>query len=448
MLVVERAQRLVGAAKKLPVPEGTYAVGVGLIILGLTAYGFQVIAAKRLSPADYSALNILWAIVFVVTPGLFQPLESEVGRALSHRRAHGIGGGPVIKRAAHLGATLAIIVIVGSLIAYRPVVDNLFNGQGTLMIGLIIAIVCYYISFISRGALSGNGRFGPYGLMMGTEGTVRIIFSLVLVAVASTSAGWYGVALSLPPIVAVGVSLRGQHGLVTPGPDAPYSELSGALGLLLVGSIFAQLLSYISVLGVQILATPAERKTITAGFITGIFIARIPLLAFAAIQAALLPKLARLAGEHKHDDFRTGMVRLVSVVTALCLAGTIVATLIGPEIGKKLFPTKWDLGNRDMFMLTLAMSIFILALTLAQGLIALKAYRQNAFAWVAGVVAFVAAVTIASSQDLFLRNEIGFLAGCVVSALLVAISLALRMRRGDGTLEDLVEVVEHETLEI
>ena len=65
--MVERVQRLVGAAKKLPVPEGTYAVGVGLIILGLTAYGFQIIAAKRLSAADYSALNILWAIVFVVT---------------------------------------------------------------------------------------------------------------------------------------------------------------------------------------------------------------------------------------------------------------------------------------------------------------------------------------------------------------------------------------------
>jgi len=447
VLVVERAQRLVGAAKKLPLPEGTYAVGVGLIILGLTAYGFQIIAAKRLSGNAYTDVNVLWAVVFIVTPGLFQPLEQEVGRALSHRRARGIGGGPLIKRAAQLGGILALAVSVGCLIAYPWIVENLFSGNGTLIIGLIIAIVGYYIAYIARGSLSSNGRFGPYGLMMGSEGTVRIIFCLILVAVASTSAGWYGVALALPPIFAVAISLRGQRNLATPGPVAPYSELSSALALLLVGSIFAQLLSYISVLGVQLLATPQQRATITAGFITGMFIARIPLLAFQAIQAALLPKLARLASEGKHDDFRSGMIRLVGVVTGLCIAGTLVAAWIGPKIGEKLFPTKWDLTNRDVFLLTLAATIFILALTLAQGLIALKAYRENAISWIVGVVAFIVTVFIAG-DNLFLRNEIAFLAGTVVSAILVGIFLIIHMRRTGGSLEELVEVVEHEPLEI
>ena len=49
MFVVERVQRLAGAAKKLPVPEGTWAIGAGLIVVGLSAYGFQILAAKRLS---------------------------------------------------------------------------------------------------------------------------------------------------------------------------------------------------------------------------------------------------------------------------------------------------------------------------------------------------------------------------------------------------------------
>ena len=333
-------QRLVGAAKKLPLPEGTYAVGAGLIILGLTAYGFQILAAKRLSGADYTALNGLWALVFVVTPGLFQPLEQEVGRALvappgaRHRRrpARQARGPP--RRDAR------VVVVVGSPRSRTSrIVDNLFHGNGTLMVGLIIAIVCYYVAFITRGTLSGNGRFGPYGLMLGSEGTSgsssahardrRVDLGRLVRRRARAAA-----------VVAVLVALRGQHGLVTPGPDAPYSELSGALGLLLVGSVFAQLLSYISVLGVQLLATPAERETIRAGFITGIFIARIPLLMFQAMQAALLPKLARLAGEGKHDDFRSGMLRLVVVVTSLCVFGTIVAALIGPGRQEAL-PDKW-----------------------------------------------------------------------------------------------------------
>src|SRR5262249_56718708 len=39
-----RAQRIIEAAQKVPVPEGTYAVGLGLLISGLTAYAFQIIA--------------------------------------------------------------------------------------------------------------------------------------------------------------------------------------------------------------------------------------------------------------------------------------------------------------------------------------------------------------------------------------------------------------------
>src|SRR4029078_7325460 len=94
MFVAERVQRLAGAAKKLPVPEGTWGMGARLIIVGLSAYGFQILAAKRLSNDDFNALNVLWAMVFVLTPGLFQPLEQEVGRAVARRRVRGDGRVP------------------------------------------------------------------------------------------------------------------------------------------------------------------------------------------------------------------------------------------------------------------------------------------------------------------------------------------------------------------
>ena len=266
---------------------------------------------------------------------------------------------------------------------------------------------------MSRGTLAGNARFGPYGLMHGTEGAVRMFFVLGLAAVGVSKVGWYGLALAVPPIIAVAVSLRGQHELLLPGPEAPYSELSGALAWLLLGSALAQLLSYASVLGVQLLASPSE-KTQVAKFITALFVARIPLLLFQAIQAALLPKLSGLASEGKHDDFRVGMKRLMVIVVGLCVVGTVVATLVGPTLGAKLFPDKWDAGYRDVFLLTLAATLFIVALTVAQGLIALKAYKQAAFAWIAGIVVFVA--TVAAGSNLFLRNELGFVAGSGVAS--------------------------------
>jgi O-antigen/teichoic acid export membrane protein len=443
--VAERTSRLVGAVRKLPVPEGTYAIGAGLILTGLAAYGFQILAAHQLNNAAYSALNGLWAIVFVVAPGLFQPIEQEVARALAHRRAKGIGGGPLVKRAMVLGGILCAVVAIFSLIFHKPLVDSLFKGYNSLLPALFVALGCYYLAHTTRGTLAGNGRFGAYGLMHGSEGTVRIIFCGLLVVFGVTQPGLYGLALALPPLFAVLISLRGQHNLLQPGPEAPYSELSNALGWLLVGSLLAQLLSYASFLGVTLLATPQE-KTETGLFITGLFVARIPLLLFQAVQAALLPKLSHLAGEGKHDEFRAGMKRLLWIVIGLGVFGTIVATFLGPPIGKILFGDKWIMGDRDMFLLTLAAALFIVALTLAQGLIALKAYPQAAIAWIVGIVGFV--VTAALGTDLFLRNEMGFVVGAAAAALLMAIFLYLRMRRGGASLEDLLEVVETETFEL
>jgi O-antigen/teichoic acid export membrane protein len=443
--VSARVQRFVGAARKLPLPEGTYAIAFGFVIGGITAYVFQVLAAADLSNADYAALNVLWALVFVLSPGLFQPLEQEVSRALAHRRAIGLGGAPLVKRAALLGLVLTLAVCVAGGAASKPIVDHLFNGNSDLLLALVLAVMFYFASFTARGVLSGNGRFGRYGFMLSAEGTVRIVFSAVLFVIGIREVGLYGLALSVPPIVAVLLALRGQRALLRPGPDAPYSELSRALGWLLLGSVLAQLLSYASVLGVQLLATEAQKNSV-AGFITGVFVARIPLMFFQAVQAALLPKLARLAGEGKHDDFRTGMRRLIGLVIVLCLLGTAVGTLLGPWGGRILFPSKWVLGSRDMFVLTLAASAFVLALTLAQGLIALKAYSRAALSWVAGIVAFVAVV--AAGHDLFLRNELAFLAGAGLSAILMAVLLWQETRSGRGSLEALVEVVTHEPLEL
>ena len=445
-----RVSRLTGAAKNLPVPEGTYAIGAGLIITGAAAYGFQIIAAHQLSKSAFAALNGLWAIVFVVAPGLFQPLEQEVARAVAHRRAQGIGGGPLVRRAAVLGAILMGSIALIAAIFAKPLIDNLFHGYAWLLPALFVALGCYYLAHMTRGTLSGNGRFAAYGTMHASEGLVRIAFCALLAIAGSTLVGMYGIALALPPLFAVLISLRGQHNLLVPGPEAPYSELSSALGLLLVGSLLAQLLSYASFIGVTLLATPSQKDA--AGlFITGLFVARIPLLMFQAVQAALLPKLSGLAGEGRHDDFRAGMRRLLLIVVGLGVLGTVLATFLGPPIGKILFGDKWIMGDRDMFLLTLGAALFIVALTLAQGLIALKSYLQNAISWIVGIVVFVVTVEAIhppGTNGLFLRNELAFVTGAGIAAILGGIFLVLRIRKGGATLEDLVEVIEHETLEI
>jgi hypothetical protein len=446
--VAQRAQRLVNAAKRSPLPEGTYAIGAGLVIVGLSAYGFQILAARQLSDSEYAALNGLWAMVFVVAPGFFQPLEQEVSRALAHRRALGIGGGPLVKRAAVLGGILAGAVALLSLIFAPRLIDELFHGETLLLAALLLALASYYLAHTTRGTLSGNGRFGPYGMMHASEGCLRLGFCVVLFAAGVGTPFLYGLALALPPFGAIGISLRGQHGLMRPGPVAPYSELSSALSLLLLGSVLAQLLSYGSFLAANLLAEP-DQKDLVGKFITGLFIARIPILLFQAVQAALLPKLAHLAGEGRHADFRTGMRKLVLIVVALGAVGVVAGATIGPLAGEILFgKDKFILGHRDLALLAAGSAGFILALTLAQGLIALRGYAAAAISWFVGIVAFVAVT--AAGNDLFLRVELGFVAGAAVAAAAMGTCLIVRSRGGvpADAAEELVENIPHEPLEI
>ena len=449
----QRAQRLIEAARKLPVPEGTYAVGLGLIISGITAYGFQILAFKGLTKSEYAALNGLWILVFVVAPGFFLPLEQEVGRAVADRRSRAIGGGPVVRKAAKAGLILAVSLMALSVVGFEVFgfTDRLFHGQEVLLVCFVIALGTYAVQHITRGTLSGNGRFGPYGMILGAEGVFRILPVIVVYAAGIDELVWYGLALAIPPVLASVVSVWGQHGLVEPGPDAEWSELSTNLTLLFLGSLAAQALSYAAALGVLVLAQGKAERDAAADFIVGFFIARIPILLFQAIQAALLPKLAALSGAGKHADFRSGLKKLVMIVLGVGILGVVAGATIGPTVGEILFGDKFNLGSRDLTLLFLGSAAFILALTLAQALIALLGHGRALIAWTVGLVLCVGVMALGSSatiDDLFLRVELGYLAGCLGAAVMMTVFLLARVRSQEGDLSVLIEAIEHEPLEI
>jgi O-antigen/teichoic acid export membrane protein len=258
----------------------------------------------------------------------------------------------------------------------------------------------------------------------------------------------YGLVFALPPVFASITALWRQHGLLEPGPEAPWSELSVNLGWLFGGSVLAQLLSYSPVVGILVLADPAQRD-IAADFIVGFFLARIPILLFQAVQAALLPKLAGLVGSGRHDDFKAGLRKLLALVVAIGVIGVVAGYTLGPTAGEILFGDKFTLDARDLALLAAGSGLFILALTLAQALIAVLGHSRATYAWVLGNIAFWV-VALVSTEDLFLRVELGFVAGAATSAVAMALFLVARVRHGipADALADFVDQIEHEQLEI
>jgi O-antigen/teichoic acid export membrane protein len=405
------------------------AVGAGLLVLGITAYLFFIIAGRALGPDKYAEFSVLWTLVFFAAPGFMFPLEQEVSRAVSARRARGLGGAPVIKKAAALGGVLAVLLAVVSLALSSLILDHLFDGEALLLVGLVLALPTYAAIHLSRGALSGTGRFAAYGWLLAGEGLLRIAAALVLALVSVKVTGAYGLLIAGAPVVALVFVMSRQRGLLEDGPEASWSELSEALGWLLLGAVLAQGFVNASVPLVKVLADNSE-DAVAGQFQAGLIISRVPLFLFQAVQASLLPKLAGLAAEGRLTDFRTGLRRLVSVVIAIGLAATIGGFALGPFVLRLFFGADFDrLGNADIGYLALASAAFMLAMALSQALIALHGHAKVAGGWMVAIIV-LALLTWLSSDELLLRVELGLVGGALVSVAAMWTLLVAQMRAG------------------
>ena len=421
-----RPSRL-AALRANPLPEGTFTVGSGLVIAGIASYLFLAISARALGPDLFAPLSVMWVITFLAGPGFFLPVEQEVTRALAHRRANGVGGGPVIVRAAKLGGILAAILVVVSLIFSPLIVKHLFDGYWWLFVGFLLGLVGYYAGHLGRGTFSGMGRFGAYGLYMGSEGVIRMAFCVALASVGVKAVGAYGIAVGIPPLLAVALAVRRERNLYEPGPEAPWGEVSSNLGWLLAGSVLAAFMVNAGPIAVTILATP-DQKSLAGKFTTSTVIARVPLFLFQAVQASLLPKLALLVGAGRFTDFRAGLRRLLTAVSGLGVAAIVGAFLIGPLVVRILFGPDYDLGRRNLTMLAASAALYMVAITMSQAIIALHGHARVAIGWAVGVVVFV--VVTALGTDLLLRVEMGLVVGSAASVLALWLLLRSLMKRG------------------
>jgi O-antigen/teichoic acid export membrane protein len=404
-------------------PAGTVAVGGGLLVLGLSAYVFLAVSARAVGPDRFAALSVLWVLVYTAGPGLFLPLEQETGRALAARRARDLGGRAVLVRAATLGAGLLVVLVLAAVATRSFLLRSLFDNNNLLWEGLLLSIVGMGGASLYRGALAGTERFGRYGGQLGIEGGLRLVGCGLLAAASVRSAGPYGLLVGLAPILALLLTLRSPRSLVEPGPPASWSEMSGALSLLLIGSLLSQSLVNAGPVLVKLLAMDSEQQ-VAGQFLAGLIVARVPLFLFTAVQAALLPGLASLAGAGKHRELRTRLRQTTLLVAAIGVVGSLGAFAVGPEVVHVFFGRAFDLGRLDLLWLAAASAAYMLALVWAQGLIALRGHGLASLSWMIGVAVHL--LVTAAVRGLLPRVEFGFLAGTAAAA---GVMGALLLRR-------------------
>ncbi|MCL3862703.1 lipopolysaccharide biosynthesis protein [Actinotalea sp. K2] len=370
---------------------GLLSVAVGLGIFGLSTYGYLGLAGRALDPEVFAPLAVLWTLLNAVGIGLFLPFEQEMGRRTAARRAVGDGNGPVVRQ----GLAAAGVVLGGAAVLatvfWGQLAARLFEGHGSLVLLFVLAMAGMAASYVVRGLLSGHGRFGHYGAQLAVDGVLRVVGAGALLAAEVDGVVPFGIVLVVAPVMAVLVTTPRPSTVITPGREQVRAAAASALAILLGASVLSQLLANAGPVVVQLLATEGERVA-SGQFTAALVIARVPLFAFAAVQAVLLPGLAGLVGGGLVVEFAR-RVRFVGLVTvALGGLGTVAVWLLGAQLVPLLFGEGFGVTRGVITLIALSGALFMVAQVAAQALLALGSERWVLVGWGAGLIGLLLAL--------------------------------------------------------
>ena len=385
-------------------PIGTKTLSSGLLINGVSAYIFISIASRDLGAEMYTPLGMLWALSFLLGPGIFHPLEQQTARSIASR--FGEETTPVFKAASIVGGIATLLIVICALCFNSWLTEDIFSDQRSLLIAIILVVIGLGSAHLVKGVLAGTGRFKNYSRYLIGEGLGRLLVTAILVIFASGEVWMYGLALGLSPFIGISAALFRQKDLIKPGPKVKAKEISGSLGVLLIASLATAMVLNVSPLTVELLAEPNQKEE-PGKFLNALLIARIPLFFFQAVQAALLPRLSQLMASKELEKFKHELMRLLGFVTVFGACFLFLVAVSGQWVTRIAFGSEYEISRQDMTLLAVSSVGLMYALSLTQGLLALHRQGYSAAAWVSGIATFPA--TIFLGDDLFLRVEVALI---------------------------------------
>ena len=405
---------------------GARSVGSGVLVAGVFTYLFLSLAGRVLGPVGFAPVSTLWAMVFIVGPGLFIPVQQELGRVIAGQRG-ARGGGHAVRKVALLAGGFGLATIAGTLAAGGWITRELFAGNAALLWCFEGSVVTYALTFVVRGVFSGLGDFKDFGRLVAAESAARFVIGAALTVFGARSATAFGVAIMLAPIVSTAAVTRlGAKVRLASGTPVSWRNVSQAMGWLVLGSLLAQFLANAGPLAVQLLAS-SDQANQAGRFLSALVVARLALYLFQAVQATLLPNLAELVSQGRIDDLRRGLRRLTVVCAVLVVVTTLGALLLGPLAVRLMFGAGFTISGTTMALLAGASAIYVVAAALSGAAIGSGGHRLSALAWLAGCLAFLAGTLLV--QDLFLRVELGYLLGSCIAAAVFLVGLPVHLAR-------------------
>jgi O-antigen/teichoic acid export membrane protein len=409
-------------------PPGTLLVGAGLGVLGAASYVHLAIAGHTLSTVGMASMSVLWSLVFWLGLGLFFPVEQEVIRLVATRMAIGQGITPVVRRGALLASGVLVVALVPLAIAARPLADILFAGNVGMVAALAGAFTAQAAVSVIRGVLAGTGQFRAYGTQLAADGMLRVALAALLGAEGVRSPVLFGLILTAAPLGSVVMTLRPVWRELRPGPAISWIQMCQGLGLLIGSTLLAQLVVNVAVIDLRLLS-PGNSAAVGA-LLSAMILTRVPLFIFASLQASLLPGLAGAVSTGEYGQFQRLIIRASAIVIGLGLAVGLPAVILGPRLIEVLFNAHPVLDPADFAWLASGTVLYMLAMVLGQGALALSRHRGLLLAWVAATA--VLAIVTFLPGTVTLRVEAAY----ALSSLTACLGLMLVLWRSSTGIGD------------
>ncbi len=163
----------------------------------------------------YTPLGMLWALSFLLGPGIFHPLEQQTARSIASR--FGEETTPVFKAASIVGSIATLLIVISALCFNSWLTEDIFSDQRSLLIAIILVVIGLGSAHLVKGVLAGTGRFKNYSRYLIGEGLGRLLVTAILVIFASGEVWMYGLALGLSPFIGISAALFRQKDLIKPG---------------------------------------------------------------------------------------------------------------------------------------------------------------------------------------------------------------------------------------
>lgn len=421
-----------GVAKRERVPSASWRPSLGPAVwllfgvgaAALSTYVYLIAVAREVSPEEYASFSSFWALMIIISTGIYIPIEQETGRRGVDAQE------PGVRRSllpAAMGAALVVTAVLALLLLVSwPATSGFFGGDALLAVALALGALAYAVQCPIKGVLSAERRYRWYAAVLSTESLLRIIFVLVAVAVTERQTGLLAMLVGLGALGSALVGLVGARS----GPTGRSLPLLRSASVLISGAVALQSLLYSAIVVARALAPPGEEAA-AGRLLAAISVARIPVFVFQSFETLVVPRVAELAVIGDQPRLRAAVRRLVLVVGGLALATTVVAALLGPPFVSLMFGEEYAVTHGVMALLGLGTGVFMLAVVASDVTVSLGGHAEMARSWVISLV--VGGLSVALLPTFVLQVTLPLVAGSLVAMVLLG-------RAASGRIRDLAAV--------